>query len=175
MLFRSADCTFLNYYQASCYRSMEEYQEFAYQPDGNLTQSIALGVTRESNPALFRILSKSLQRIEGSSLQSILNENTTRTERLTLRLLIRRYPVEATGVTALFGTLVGLLVLLLATAGARKRRNVRLAAAIREADAANRAKSDFLSRMEERKSVLALLALSAAVRDAASFRLRKRK
>jgi ABC-type amino acid transport substrate-binding protein len=49
-----ADCTFLNYYQSSYYRSMGAYGDYTYQPDENITQGISLGVTKESNPAAVR-------------------------------------------------------------------------------------------------------------------------
>ena len=142
-----ADCTFLNYYQASYYRSMSSYENFTYQPDENITQSIGLGVTKNSDPALFSILSKSLQRISQNRIQSVLNTNSTQVEPLSLRSLLRRYPVPVALSLGGLGVLIGLLVLLLVTSSLRKRQNLQLADAKREADAANSAKSEFLSRM----------------------------
>ena len=142
-----ADCTFLNYYQANYYRSMKAYEDYSYQPDGSISQGISLGVTKGSDPALFSILSKSLQRISVNTVQGILSENSAQTEALTLHLLLRRYPVQLALSLGLLGTLVGLLAILLVSAGSRNRQNLQLAAAIRQADAANRSKSEFLSRM----------------------------
>lgn len=48
---------------------------------------------------------------------------------------------------ALLGTMIGLLAVLAVTSSSRKRHNIRLEAAKRDADAANNAKSEFLSRM----------------------------
>ncbi len=142
-----ADCTYLNYYQANYYRSMSTYASLSYQPDEAITQGIALGVTRTSNPVLFGILSKSLQHISTNTVQGILSENATRMEPFSLSLLVRRYPVPtAMGVGGL-GILIGLLAVLLITSANRQRQNVRLEAAKQEAEEANRAKSDFLSRM----------------------------
>ena len=143
----AADCTFLNYYQASYYRSGSAYEELSYQPDARITQGIALGVTRDSDPALFSILSKSLQHLSMSTVQGILNENAAQSERFSLGLLIRRYPVPTALAAVTLGVLAALLMFLLVSADVRRRQNVRLAAAKQEADDANRAKSEFLSRM----------------------------
>ena len=142
-----ADCTFVSYYQASNYRSMSGYMNLSYQPDENITQSISLGVTKDSDPVLFDILSKSLQRLSTGTIQGILNKDSARTEPLSFNLLMQRYPAGMAVLLAFIGVLVGLLVVLLLTARARTRRSEQLAAAKLEAEAANSAKTDFLSRM----------------------------
>jgi len=142
-----ADCTFVSYYQANNYRSMSKYEDFSYQPVPSITQGISLGVTRESNPALFGILSKSLQRLSSNTLQAILSENSRQPRELTFNLLMKRYPLAMALSLGALGILVGLLAVLLVSSGIRRRQNVRLAAAKREADTANQAKSEFLSRM----------------------------
>lgn len=144
---KEADCVFLNYYQASYYRSSTEYNSFSYQPDRNIVQNISLGVIKLSNRALFGILSKSLQRISADTVQGILNDNTTITEPLTLRLFVQRYPVYTFTILIIIITLSILLIFLFASANIRKKQNRLLAAAKRDADAANNAKSEFLSRM----------------------------
>ena len=143
----SADCTFLNYYQANFYRSMSVFGSFSYQPVEAITQSIALGVARESNPVLLGILSKSLERISAGEVQSILSENSVQPESLSLSVIMRRYPVQAAIAVGSFSILLCLLVVLLFSSRARKRRNLVLAEAKREAETANLAKTDFLSRM----------------------------
>jgi signal transduction histidine kinase/CheY-like chemotaxis protein len=142
-----ADCTFLNYYQANYYRSMSVYSNFSYQTVEAITQSIALGITRESNPILLGILSKSLERISAGEVQSILSENSVQAETLSLSVMMRRYPVQTTVAVGSFSVLLCLLIVLLLSTRARKRRNLMLAEAKKEAEAANIAKSDFLSRM----------------------------
>jgi len=143
----TADCVFLNYYQASYYRAAREYADFNYQPDENIVQNISLGVTRQSDPALFGVLSKSLQRLSAGKLQGILNEEFNWTQPLSFNLLMWRYPAKMALLLGLAGVLFGLLVVLLVTSYARKRQNEQLAAAKLEAEVANDAKSDFLSRM----------------------------
>jgi len=143
----NADCTFLNYYQASYYRSESAYESFSYLPDGNIIQKISLGVTRDSNPALFSVLSKSLQRLSNNTVQGILNENSTKTEILSLSVLMRHYPVQMAVLLGSIGLLIGLLIILLLTANIRKRQNMLLMTSQAEAETANRAKTDFLSRM----------------------------
>ena len=142
-----ADCTYLNYFQANYYRTMNAFRDFSYQPDEYITQGISLGVTKESNPLLFGVLSKSLQHIAPNAVQGILSENAVTTEDYTFRLLLQRYPVQMALLIGGIGTLTGLLIVFLVTADARRRKNRQLAVSIREADAANRAKSEFLSRM----------------------------
>ena len=143
----AADCTFLNYYQANYYRSMSAFSSFSYQPVAAITQSISLGLTEESNPVLLGILSKSLERISTGNLQSILSENSVHAEPLSVSVLIRRYPVQAAFAVGSFSILLCLLAILLFSARVRKRRSLALAEAKMEAETANRAKSDFLSRM----------------------------
>ena len=143
----SADCTFLNYYQASDYRSMSKYSDFSYTPEENITQSIGLGVTKGSDPALFGILSKSLQRLSFNTVQGIINEDATHAKPMTLSLMVRRYPVEAAAGFGVLGLLACIAVFGVIMSSAQKKQNLQLAEAKREADAANAAKSEFLSRM----------------------------
>jgi len=142
-----ADCTFLNYYQASWFRQLSRYESFSYQPVDTIAQGIALGVTRESSPVLAGILSKSLQRISGKELQSILINDTAVSEPLSLRVLIKRYPIPMAFAISAFGVLISMLISLSVSAGIRKRRNLDLARAKEEAEKANEAKSVFLSNM----------------------------
>jgi signal transduction histidine kinase/AmiR/NasT family two-component response regulator len=143
----AADCAFLNYYQANYYRSISAFRDFSYRPVEAISQSIALGVTRESNPVLLGILSKSLERISAGQVQSILSENAVQAEPLSLSVMMRRYPVQTTIAVGSFSVLLCLLAVLLLSAQVRKRRNLALAEAKKGAEAANLAKSDFLSRM----------------------------
>lgn len=142
-----ADCVFLNYYQAGFYRSSDKYNNFSYQPDSNLTQNISLGITKDSNSALYGILSKSLQKISSDTVQGILNENSLMKEPLTLRRLIRRYPTQSVILISAFLVLCGFLVIFIVSTEIRKKQNALLAAAKLEAENANNAKSEFLSRM----------------------------
>jgi signal transduction histidine kinase/CheY-like chemotaxis protein len=142
-----ADCTFLNYYQANYYRSMGKFESFVYQPVSDITQSISLGVTEESNPLLLGILSKSLQSLSADTIQSILSENSTKTEQFSFGMMMRRYPVRMAAGIAAFGIGIGLIIFLLVSLRIRKRQNRELAEAKAEAEAANRAKSEFLSSM----------------------------
>ena len=141
------DCTFLNYYQTNFYRSMRAYADFSYQPDENISQGISLGVTKDSNPALFAVLSKSLQRMSSHTVQGILSDNATQMGDPSFGMLLRRYPIQMAIATALLVSLLGLLTIMLIASGVRKRQNIHLAAAKRDAEEASRAKSDFLSRM----------------------------
>ena len=142
-----ADCTFLNSYQANYYRSMSAYDSFSYKPVEKISQNIALGITTSSNPALLGIVSKSLHRISAKDLQSILSENSVSQERLSPRVLIRRYPMETAAAIGSFSILLCLLVVMAAFSNTKKRQALALAKAKQEAEDANKAKSDFLSRM----------------------------
>ena len=135
-----ADCTFIGDYQASYYRTLSAYANLSYQPVDNITQGISLGVTQESNPALFGIVSKSLQRLSSSTLQGIVNDSSVQNNQLTPSRLIHRYPVQTAFIVGALGILIGLIAVLIATSRSRKRKNLQL-------EAANNAKSEFLSRM----------------------------
>ncbi len=143
----TADCTFLNYYQASYFRTLSAFDAFSYQPVDAITQGIALGVTKDSNPALFGILSKSLQRISKNELQDILSRDATIAEPLSPQMLLRHYPTQTTIAIGLFAILLSLLIFMSITSSQRRQQNLVLAQAKKEAEHANRAKSDFLSNM----------------------------
>lgn len=143
----AADCLFLNFYQANYYRSMSSYEDYQYRPVSTIQQGISLGVEKGSNQLLLGILSKSLRRISADTLQNIVSENLVQSEPVTLPLLIKRYPVQTATQIGLLGLLLGIAIIMGATARLRKRENRALEAAEREAEAANRAKSEFLSRM----------------------------
>jgi len=143
----NADCVFLNYYQANFYRSMEAYKNFTYQPDSNIRQFISLGVTKTSSPELFGILSKALQLIPYDNEQRILNTYSVMVEPSTLRMLVRKYPEAIMLAFVVFSFLFGWVIILLISARIRSKQNVLLVQAKREAESANRAKSEFLSRM----------------------------
>jgi signal transduction histidine kinase/CheY-like chemotaxis protein len=142
-----ADCTFLNYYQANYYRSMSVYSSFSYQPESAISQSIALGITTKSTPVLLEVLSKSLQRISGTQLQKILSDNSVYSEPVSLPMLFRKYTAASIGITILVILALLAMVFLIIYSEARKKQNLELAAAEKKADAANKAKSEFLSRM----------------------------
>ena len=144
---QKADCTFLNDYQAAYYRRMQSYENFNYQADNQITQAIALGVTKDSNPVLFDILSKSLRHISVNNLQEILNKNETMAANFSYQHLIRYYPIQTAIVLSIFLSISGLLIIFLISSFLRKQQNIRLQAAKAEAEMANRAKSEFISRI----------------------------
>jgi signal transduction histidine kinase len=150
----SADCAFINSYQATDYRAKSAYSGLSYQPVGGLTQGIALGVTANSDPRLLSILSKALYSIYDNSLPDILSRDSVRAEPVTFSFLLRRYPVQSAAVLAAVCAAAAVIIFLLVTSAQRKKQNLQLAAAKQEselarqaADKANAAKSDFLSRM----------------------------
>ena len=142
-----ADCTFLNSYQSNYYRSTGAYDNYSYMPTEKISQSIGLGITKKSNPLLLSILSKSLNKISNSSLQNIVSENSVQTERLSLRVLMRHYPTEMALAIGALSILLCLLLALFIFSQTKKRQALILSKAKQDAETANKAKSDFLSRM----------------------------
>ena len=142
-----ADCTFLNYYQASYYRSMNAYAKFTYVPSTDITQNISLGVTKDSDPALLGILSKSLQRISSGTEQSILNDNSIHEDPFTFYRLVTNYPIQTAALLGIIILVTGMLIVTAVNSSNRKKQNAMLAEAKNEAENANKAKSEFLSRM----------------------------
>jgi signal transduction histidine kinase/CheY-like chemotaxis protein len=142
----AADCTFLNYYQANYYRSMTSYSSFSYSPNNTIQQSIGLGVSKGSNPVLLPILSKSLAHIS-AQLPSILSENSIYHEPLSLANLIARYPTASIAIIIALVLLIFLVIFLFVYSSIRQRQNAALAAEKNRAEQADKAKSEFLSRM----------------------------
>ena len=137
MLDGKADCTFLNYYQANFYRSMGRYKDFSYRPVSDITQSISLGVTRQSDPQLLSILSKSLQHISNEDLQSILSENSTRMDQFSFNILMSKYPTQMAFAIGGVGMLIGIVVFLFVMLRIKRKQNMALEAAKAEAEKAN--------------------------------------
>jgi signal transduction histidine kinase/CheY-like chemotaxis protein len=142
-----ADCTFLNYYQANYYRSMTAYEDFAFQPTDAIVQSIGIGITTASNAVLLRVLSKALQHISSTTLQSILSENAVYAQPFSLSSLMRHYPLAMGLGIAAFAVLVAFLLVFWITSAVRKKQALALENAKKEAEKASKAKSEFLSRM----------------------------
>jgi len=143
----TVDCVFLNSCQANYYRSMSDFASYFYQPTPLISQPIALGVTKNSNSVLVSILSKAIQKLSMTKLQSIISENSVFVEPFSVTGLIRRYPVPMAFSIAFFALLLALFVFLLIYAHKRQKQNQALSLAKQEAEEANRAKSEFLSRM----------------------------
>jgi signal transduction histidine kinase/ActR/RegA family two-component response regulator len=142
-----AGCTFLNFFQSTYYRSMFNYESFTYRPVAEMNQALSLGVTTKSDPVLLQVLSKALQRLSTTTLQSILSSNSVYNEPYSLSTMLRRNPVQGALLIALIVLLLCILLFSIVTSESRKRRAHALAVAKAEADKANAAKSEFLSRM----------------------------
>jgi signal transduction histidine kinase/ActR/RegA family two-component response regulator len=149
-----ADCAFVNFYQATDYRAQSAYSGLVYQPVEGFTQGLALGVTANSDPRLLSVLSKAVYSISDSSLPDILSRDSLRAEPVTLAVLLRRYPAQSAAVIAAICAAATVILFLCVISAQRKKQNLQLAAAKQEAeaarqnaDSANRAKTDFLSRM----------------------------
>ena len=83
-------------------------------------------MTKDSNPALFGILSKSLQRISKNELQDILSRDATIAEPLSPQMLLRHYPTQTTIAIGLFAILLSLLIFMSITSSQRRQQNLRL-------------------------------------------------
>jgi signal transduction histidine kinase/ActR/RegA family two-component response regulator len=141
------DCTFLNFFQSTYYRSMFNYENFTYRPVAEMNQVLSLGVTTKSDQVLLHVLSKALQRLSTTTLQSILSSNSVYSEPYSLSTMLRRNPIQGALIISLIVLLFGILIFTIATSESRKRRARALALAKAEAEKANAAKSEFLSRM----------------------------
>jgi signal transduction histidine kinase/ActR/RegA family two-component response regulator len=141
------DCVFLNSYQATYFRSMIAYESYYYRTTPLIQQSIALGVYKNSDPVLLSILSKSLQHLSSAKIPAILSDNSVFIEPLSLTSLIRRYPLPSTLSIVAFVIVILTILFLIGYSHQRTRKNKALALAKQEAEKANQAKSEFLSRM----------------------------
>jgi len=82
-----------------------------------------------------------------TKLQAIISENSVFTEPFSISGLIRRYPVPMAFSIAFLVLLIAVFLFLLIYAHKRQKQNQALSLAKQEAEEANRAKSEFLSRM----------------------------
>ena len=143
----NADCTFLNSCQVDYYRSMSAFQNFRYQQIDDISEGISLGISRQTNPVLLSILSKSVMRISGKTVQGIISDNMVRNEQLSFQFLMRHYPMQMAALTALIGGAAGFLVLQLHAGRILKNKNAALIKAKEQAEKADRDKSAYLSLM----------------------------
>lgn len=156
----SVDCTYVNSCQASYYAGMGMYAALSYQSDATQQQGIALATTASTNPLVFSIISKSLQRLSSNTIQSIVDRNTTQVTQASFADLMHRNPIMVGVATAIAILIAGAFILLASTSSSRKRRN-------RELLEANNAKTDFLGRMSHdiRTPMNAILGYTALAKD----------
>lgn len=157
---KQVDCTFVNSYQATYFASVEAFADLDYRSDIKITQGLALGTTNSSNPLLFDIVSKSLQRLSSNTVQGIIDKNSIYIGPRTFLETVRHYPIQTATVAALLLLMAGVTIVLAATSRMRRQRNAQL-------QAANNAKSDFLARMSHdiRTPMNAILGYTTLARE----------
>lgn len=132
-----ADYTYCTLDQANYYKSIPKYKDLEVQEMDGYEQKICVSVTKNSNPLLVSIISKTLNSITHDEITEIIRKNTELNRTTTLRDILYLYPLRS----AFMISLILLIVLLLAVSSNVNRFKRK------ESEKANQAKSMFLSRM----------------------------
>ncbi|MDD4851234.1 MAG: response regulator, partial [Gemmiger sp.] len=176
-----ADATIHNRYVADCTLENPLYSELTVLPIQLLSDELCIASTEiddsplcsQLNDGLFvSVIDKSIQQLSNDELNNIIIKNTSNAHyRLSLMDLVRKYAA----VLLLILLLVVLIISFLAYAQwattaknkALSVKNAQLAEAVSQADRANTAKSQFLSRMshEIRTPMNAIVGLTAIARQ----------
>ncbi|MFV0516489.1 MAG: diguanylate cyclase domain-containing protein [Aminipila sp.] len=86
------DCTYLNNYEAEYYMSIAKYRNLNFHTIDLFRQKLCLGISNESDPLLFSIISKSLQNITSNEIQNLIYENSYHASPVTLVSFARSNP-----------------------------------------------------------------------------------
>ena len=133
-------------------------------PDSNTDFSI--GVSKTADPRLVSILNKSIASISDEEKSVLLIENLNSiSDTISLKKFIITNRVSIMAIVIAFAIVI--IIIVLSLASERKRTNSRLSAALQEADTANNAKTDFLSRMSHdiRTPMNAIIGLTELAKD----------
>lgn len=166
-----ADLFLTNTYTAERIAKSPEYSALNYSTLPKLNDELSLGISNTADPMLLRILNKAIYTLSSSEISQCINENTLYYKSpTTLKNLLYQYPIQS--VSGILFSLCALTVLsyyLYRNQQNKKynailqQKNADLEMAIRMAEEANLAKSNFLSKMshEIRTPLNAITGLSA--------------
>lgn len=147
------DAVFQNSYVISAMLQHPEFENMTiWDVSNSVGGSFYAAARSDVDPRLISILNKYIETMDTGEIQSIVFKNTSSPDTsLTFADILHKY-----GLTIKIAALLSLLIIISVTAGIRSNRrhiamlnarNDQLSAAINQANLANQAKSDFLSRM----------------------------
>lgn len=134
------DCTLLNTHEAEYYLSMGKYQSLTQLVSGDIDQDISFGVSHQSDPMLYSVLSKAQLMISSDIYDAIVMENMASATAESTMDIVYTHPVQVIGICVLLIMLLLGVITLLFYVRAMRRKNQQI-------EMANRDKMDFFSRM----------------------------
>ncbi|MGP1569681.1 MAG: transporter substrate-binding domain-containing diguanylate cyclase [Eubacteriales bacterium] len=96
-----ADITFMNDLEAQYYLSLNKFHDLHFSNINAFDQHLCLGISKNSNPLLFSIISKCLQDIPASTVQDIMIQNIYISNNVTLSDFAKSHVTELTVFTIL--------------------------------------------------------------------------
>lgn len=162
-----ADYTFVTEDQAEYYLSIPKYSDLTVRKVRGYEQKICISVTKNSDPELLTILSKSLFSITRSEMAEIIKNNTIKLHEMTILDIFYKYRLVISIVSCFaFIALVSIIALFISMSRSSKRISKAYEqekAALAAAKQASLAKTEFLSRMshEIRTPMNAIIGLDA--------------
>jgi signal transduction histidine kinase/ActR/RegA family two-component response regulator len=151
----SAGRTYINSYEINYYMSQGKYAQLTIQAVPDFTESTSIGVSKQADPLLFSIICKALRSIDSAEMDNIILNATKLKGNRTLLDFVYAHLLGSMLVMTVFALLIFGVIFFYYS----NRRNEKLR---RELEAANRTKSDFLSRMSHdiRKPMNAIMGLT---------------
>jgi signal transduction histidine kinase/CheY-like chemotaxis protein len=141
-----ADYTYVTEDQANYYRSIPKYRDLQVKKMAGYEQSICISVTKNSDPALFTILSKALASVSHDEMMSIVMRNTVNSYKVTFGDLLYQYRVPT--IIILF-LLSAVIVSLSFMVGVRRKSERELQVAYQQEQAAHELERQALAAAEK--------------------------
>ena len=167
-----AEAAYLYSYTAELYANKDVSNRLNSTLLPGYSTSYAIGVKQETDPRLLAILNKTLNTVSEEEKNDIIAGYTNPTVYLTtLSDVLEQYKVPIIAFVLLLAICIGLLIFNLLTRQRHlnnmKKKNLQLAEAVNQAEHANMAKSQFLSRMshEIRTPMNAIVGLTAIAKN----------
>ena len=132
--------TYINFYETGYYSARHKFDGLRLQSVPGFSQPTGIGVSRNADPLLFSIISRTLRSISSSELNDLIISATADQHTMTLADIFYSHPLASSGGAAIVAALAIFTVFLLRSNRSKERQRRLL-------EEANNAKSEFLSRM----------------------------
>lgn len=162
-----ADATFVNGYELNYYMSNPKYSKLGFQSILGLNIKLSVAVSDDEDPRLFSIIDRAVSNISESELEQIYSKNMLFDRDLSIKDAIYTYPVQALMVLIIFTLLVLLITYFVHINKITKEQAAELSALNKQLIQANKAKSDFVSRVSHdiRTPISAILSMTAFAKE----------
>ena len=124
LLSGQVDGIYLNSYMADYMLTFSRYENLALTTMTGDSVEVGIGISRSADPLLFSILDKSIQHISSDQVNQLILKNAARSGPITLRDLVRQYPITVVGVMAALFMVPLLLLSCLLVIKSRSKRKI---------------------------------------------------